>query len=487
MQLESNVKNKNARRWALWVAITSAAVLCATGNPSFADPQTQTLESCQADFRRSMDELDRLLESLDDDFESTDRVIKPGPSNKTDHSQAPFDPDARTALAFQITPKLSVGGKINLELKLKNNEDLDEDTPDRLIRFESQLSLAALYQPAPDIEIFGEARLSDEESLKDTSGKKKEETLIEFREGYILLRKLFDGPIGIQIGRQKLSSDKRKWLYDERLDAVRVFYKDGPLSGELSISSILVDSDGKENKITNYIAMATYKYAKKSSVSVFGMAREDRGKKDRDPVYFGVLMKGRPHKRQRFWLNSAVMLGHDKKKDLRGFGLDAGWSQLFKHPLKPSITLGFAFGSGDSNPKNKKDREFQQTDLQDNTGRFFGNTKFSYYGEVFDPELSNMMIFTAGVGIVPSKSFSLDIVYHYYTLVELAEELRDASVVENLTGKDKDLGHEIDLILGLKFADNIRGSITAGAFMPGSAFEKNRTAYSTQFKVQISF
>ena len=413
--------------------------------------------------------------------------LQPNSSQQAENgngSKSTFDSDSRTPLAFEITPELSLGGKLNVELKLKNDEDFDAGKPDRLASVESLFSLAALYQPSPDIEIFAETRFSHENPFEDTSGKKEEGNLIEFREGYI--HHFLAEPISFQIGRQKLS-DSREWLYDERLDAVRVLFEEGAFSAELSISSMLVDPDGDEDEITNYIASATYTYAKKSSISLYGIAREDRGKKDRDPVFVGLSWRDRPKKRQQFWLDSAVLLGHDRKKDLLGVGFDAGWSQQFKHPLKPSVTLAYAFGSGDSNPKDNKDHNFQQTDLQDNTGKFVGKTKFSYYGEVFDPELSNMMIFTVGVGVVPSESVSLDIVYHYYMLVELDDELRDAAVEEDLTGNNKRLGHEVDLIVGMEFAENIRGSFTADAFLPGSAFEKDHTAYSTQFKIQISF
>lgn len=486
MQIESTLEQNNTGRMAVWVVATSVALWVTASSPGLAQPQEPDLAASQAELQNSLDELDKLLEALDHNTDLTGDAIKPGTSKKENGNKTTFDPDDRSSLAYQITPELSVGGKVNLELKLKSNEDLDDEEPDRLLLLESLLSLAAMYQLTPDIEIFGETRLSDEDSLEDTNGKKKEEKLIEFREGYILVRNLFDGPFGVQIGRQKLK-DNREWLIDERLDAVRVFFEEGPWSGELSMSSMLIDPDGNEDKITNYLASLTFEYAKKSTITLFGMSREDRSNRDRDPVYLGVQAAGRLKKRRRYWLDSAVMMGHDRRRDLLGVGLDAGWSQQFKHPLKPSYTLGFAFGSGDDKAKDNKDREFQQTDLQDNTGRYFGRTKFSYYGEVFDPELSNMMIFTVGVGIVPSKNLSLDLVYHYYELVELSDELRDAAVVEDLTGKDKHLGHEIDLILGLKFTDNIRGSFTAGAFLPGSAFKEDRAAYATQFKIQMSF
>ena len=46
--------------------------------------------------------------------------------------------------------------------------------------------------------------------------------------------------------------------------------------------------------------------------------------------------------------------------------------------------------------------------LQENEADFGGAASFKDYGEVLDPELSNLAIFTVGLGLRPSEKFSLD-------------------------------------------------------------------------------
>ena len=401
-----------------------------------------------------------------------------------------FDSDARTPLGFQITPELSVGAKANLEVNLTDNLDTDPDESDFLTMFESQISLAGLYQPTEKIELFGEMRLGYATPLWDTADEEDDDASIKFREGYVRLQDFPTDDWGLQVGRQRLK-DRREWMFDERLDAVRITYDtliaDRPADVEFSISSMLIEPDGREDEIINYILYATYEYAKKEKISLFVVGRDDHRQQDRDPVFLGLSWKGRPHKRTKMWLDTALLVGQERQRDLLSYGLDVGVTQRIKHPLKPALTVAFAYGSGDPDPRDGTDRNFQQTDLQDNNAKFDGSTKFKYYGEIFDPELSNMMIFTFGAGVAPSKKFSLDVIYHYYVLVELTDELRDADIEEDLTGNDRDLGHEVDLILGLRFDHNIRASVSSGVFFPGSAYDDHDPVYGAEFKVQIPF
>ena len=97
-------------------------------------------------------------------------------------------------------------------------------------------------------------------------------------------------------------------------------------------------------------------------------------------------------------------------------------------------------------------------------------TPFRYYGEAFDPELSNMSIFTAGIGARPIPELSIDIVYHYYLQDKLSDEIRDSGLDADPTGRSKRLGSEIDLVIGFEATEDVRVRGFLGYFMPGPAF-----------------
>jgi alginate production protein len=76
--------------------------------------------------------------------------------------------------------------------------------------------------------------------------------------------------------------------------------------------------------------------------------------------------------------------------------------------------------------------------------------RFQGYGELLDPELSNIQVFTSGFGCNLLENRSVDLFFHDYRLVERVEELRDARIESTLTGESEDIGQGVDLVLGLE-------------------------------------
>ena len=70
---------------------------------------------------------------------------------------------------------------------------------------------------------------------------------------------------------------------------------------------------------------------------------------------------------------------------------------------------------------------------------------------MLDPELSNLKIFTAGIGFRPTASMFVDLVYHEYRQNAFATEIRNfgltAAMNQVATAQSKDVGSELDIIL----------------------------------------
>ncbi|MGH9390554.1 MAG: alginate export family protein, partial [Vicinamibacteria bacterium] len=182
--------------------------------------------------------------------------------------------------------------------------------------------------------------------------------------------------------------------------------------------------------------------------------------------------------------------GQDGANRIRGWGVDLGATYEFPVPWKPALTLGFAFGSGDANPDDGTDQSFRQTGLQENEGDFGGATTFKYYGEVLDPELSNLAIFTAGIGIRPSEKFSLDLVYHYYLQNRASATIRNAGIDAEPSGRSRRLGSGIDFIVGVQeLWDRLDVKLVVGYFLPGAAFPEavGGGAWAVRAEVQFRF
>jgi alginate production protein len=119
--------------------------------------------------------------------------------------------------------------------------------------------------------------------------------------------------------------------------------------------------------------------------------------------------------------------------------------------------------------------------LQSNEGKFGGIPRFKYYGEVLDPELSNLRILTAALGFRPTSNVTVDIVYHRYQLNKITDEIRNwaltAQMNQDDTRRSKDAGQALDLVFGFRNLFGVRRlglDLRAGWFFPNKAFRNEQ-------------
>lgn len=413
-------------------------------------------------------------------------TMEPAPREK-----APvFDPGAPPKTTIQVAPFLTFGGRVKLKYDLEKNFDLDDARADDLSTLEPELSLAFSFDPNKHFQAFVDFDLSKKFTLEE-EGKKKRPTKLELSHAFVFFKEVLEG-LSFQIGRQRFRDD-REWLYDEKLDAVRAFYRVSDLSLELSVSrKDLVNrdllNDEPRERINNYVLYGKYALAKKAVIAAYTFVRDDRSPKRERPVFFGLHLKGEIVDDLDYWVELAHVRGRDGSKKIRGIGLDFGFANQFPLPLKPSIALGYAFGTGDADPNDGVDRSFRQTGLQDNEDKFHGVTRFKYYGELLDPELSNLSIFTGGIGIRPTRKSSIDLVYHYYLQDKASKTIRDAKINAKPTGLSKRLGSEIDLIAGYREIRNVDLKLVLGYFIPDKAFPPDAdNSFFTHLEFRLSF
>src|SRR5206468_13128708 len=141
-----------------------------------------------------------------------------------------------------------------------------------------------------------------------------------------------------------------------------------------------------------------------------------------------------------------------------GFAFDARGTWATRAPARPALTLGYAFGSGDSNAKRGVDTGFRQPDVSNNRDRFLGVDLFRVYGEVVRPDVSNLHIFTGSLGCRILRSSSVELVYHFYRQAVPAPLLHEAKIPDP-TVRSSTIGHEWDLVHGLEESDPLAGEL----------------------------
>lgn len=397
-----------------------------------------------------------------------------------DRPQAVFDIDAPPPTANDLNPDWSWGARLELELEARDNRNLDDASPDQRILLLPEAGLALSFHPTPQFQGFLNLILERDFALAEDGRSAPRPTMLTIDEAHVTLRSFGPG-VAFRLGRQSIG-EAREWHYDEELDGARLFFGRGRLAAEASISRLrLFDQDllnpESNPRINNYILSARYKLSEEHELQGFALVRDDLTLRQGRPVFLGARALGTLPGPIDYALDVAYLTGLDDfsparqdNPDLSAWGLDGRATYAPDRFLSPSLTLGAAFGSGDANPRDGSGRAYRQSGLQDNNGRYNGVTTFQYYGEVFDPELSNMAILTAGIGVKPSERSSVDLVYHHYRQHRANPRLRRNDLSAVPTGRDSHLGDELDLVIGVRDIPRTAIEAVLGWFRPGDAF-----------------
>ncbi|MGH3042915.1 MAG: alginate export family protein, partial [Gaiellaceae bacterium] len=422
-------------------------------------------------------------------------ILGTGPIGVPATADDVFDPDDPPDTRYQLAPFLTFGAFLEFAYEYRKNLRLDGRPDNAAAAGAPELSLALSFDPDPRFQAFLNVAVSREFVWKIEADRTppSEDVQLDLVELFMWFRSL-PGGFSLQLGRQRFE-DERQWLYDAELDAARLRYRGGPFALELSLSQDgLVRKDllraADRERINNYVLYASYRPREEFALDAYAIVRDDQtGTARRRPIFLGVRSYGEPIEDLDYWLELGFVGGRDGSTTLRGWGFDLGATYEFQVGPKPALTLGVAFGSGDGNPADHTDRSFRQTGLQENESDFGGATDFKYYGEVLEPELSNLAILTAGVGIRPSDKFSVDLVYHYYLQPRAVASLRDAGITAEPSGRSRRLGSEVDLIVGLQdIYDRLEVKAVIGYFSPGAAFpERDGGAWVVRAEVQFRF
>jgi alginate production protein len=387
----------------------------------------------------------------------------------------PFDPNAPPRTTIPIGPNLTFGGYIELNAESDRGYSLNTKTNDATSIFTPKLSPAFSYDPNRYLQIYAnptvETPVAFEETIDNT-----QTPAVKLNLAFLTLKNIVDG-VRLQVGRQRFIDTKR-WLFNESMDAARLAYQYENISLELSASRFslfqtdLLNRERKDIGETsiNYYSYLDYKFGPKNHVGVFALYQDEQLLNQKHPIFVGLQSEGRIVKHLKYWLQTAIVRGTDGSRHIRGEAIDVGLTQVFGGALEPSITVGYAYGTGDSNPNDNVDTSFRQTGFQGNSDKFNGVARFKYYGEVLDPRLTNLMIFTGGVGIRPGEKTSFDLVYHYYLQDHASTSIRGSDLTTDPTGLSKYVGNEVDLVAGYQEIAALQTKFVLGYFMPGRAF-----------------
>jgi alginate production protein len=378
------------------------------------------------------------------------------------------------------------------DITYRRDRDLDNRLRDNALILAPQINGYFIYRPNDRVEMMLEMLLekeiaAHEENVVTLPGGQKQaadkhRVSLAVDQAWIKFKGL--GPLELTVGRRNFEDD-RHWLYDTSLDVIAIKFKRANFNAEFSYGrKDLVNLDltkaVKPTRTDNAMVYLEYRGIEDIKLAGYAIRRDDRTGQEGKPLLLGLRAYGMPTDRFNFWGELAFQRGKDEdKKNMGGHAIDAGATYRFPDlPLHPNVTLGYASASGDANSNDNKNTEFRQSGLQSNEFKIGGVSKFKYYGEVLDPELSNLQILTVGLGIRPATTMHVELVYHKYRVNEFTDELRNWALTARMNQdpsrpQSKDVGSALDVVFGFRNLFGVRRlglDLRAGWFFPGEAF-----------------
>jgi hypothetical protein len=442
------------------------------------------------------------------------------------------DPDDRRPEdQLQVTVlgrPLTVGGEVGTRLGWLGDPALDDDEDDDELGFETELELELFYPWSSRLAFFLSGKAAHERDLATEDGDRDHVSYAERGESWVFLSGPETSGFALQLGRQAFR-EEREWWWDEDLDAVRLWWTRFPFGLQLGVARELLPAstefdgiDPEEEDVLRTLVRASWSWRPGHQLDLFGLGQwDDSGRSrlgarmtdddedlvDGDLAWVGLRSSGEedlPSDAElRYWIDLAHVRGRewryglddDDRVDRRvrqrvsGWATDLGATLRLPTRHRPAFTLGYAFGSGDAEEMGRSSRAFRQTGLQDNNGKFRGVDRFRYYGELFDPELSNLHVVTAALGFRFWESSSVELLYHFYRQHRAAAFLRDTRLDAEPLGRSKTLGHELDLVIGLEEWEHFEVEVVAALFRAGSAFGSlsGELSYGGFLKVDYNF
>lgn len=436
------------------------------------------------------------------------------------------------ALAADGASPLRFNGEVRSQYLFEDNRDLRTGTVDPADSATVDTRLKVTYQPADFFKAYLEASavkvwgdISGEDENGNTQGTGH---YAELRQAWVK----FDGllgyaPLGLQVGRQRIS-EPYAFLWNNNIDAARVTFDTTTVSGFVGIAENMMsyrtsDDDFNEDRqsLQHFMGEAGWNINYNNRIELRGLHINDHS----EDFVVGDLVDPRhrdDEDQNLFWGNARVsgdiptpdmgiisnvayrldgaVVGGEvtnttstavaasdlrtvtavNTRDVLGYAFDGDVDvEMASLPLSPTFTLGYAFGSGDDGAGT--DTAFRQPDIAGNSSRQgISGTSSHNYGEALRPDLSNLHIVKAGVGVPVLSASDLSFIYRSYWLDDEATGITDERVSAAFNGTDSHVGQEIDVVYNMRvdkevpalsFLPDTSFRITAGAFKAGDAYD----------------
>jgi hypothetical protein len=301
---------------------------------------------------------------------------------------------------------------------------------------------------------------------------------VGINEAYVQLNEVFYTPATLKLGRQGLHYGRGLIIssveQEYNFDAARLVLDYYPLTVDLVYARALEGSSFGNDPFTSGemdLVFLNGRYELSDSliknVEAYFGALMNRGSAGATPRIVGLRSDMNLTKSLQTWVEGAYEFGqNDSGEDLSAFLLNVGGRYSLKDvKWTPVINFGWTYASGDDNAGGE--HEFVP---------WFDYVE-GYNGYVLSPRLANIHIFNVGGSIKPAENTTLAVQGYYYLRDRKGgpdvignPSIDNGGISEDSESISKELGWEIDVILGYDYSKDVRCQLVYGAFIPDRGY-----------------
>lgn len=312
-------------------------------------------------------------------------------------------------------------------------------------------------------------------------------------EAYVQLQEMWYTPATLKLGRQYLHYGRGLILsskeYELRYDAARLVWDRYPFTLDLVFGKIYEGFQSLRDNVTAgqdenlWFANLRYEFEESpiQDIELYLGYRDQQTDSGASPGIVGLRGDIAPSAEWTAWAEAGYAFGDAADgEDLKAYVFDLGTEYIFtKTALEPKLTFSWTYASG-----GRAERTFVP----------WGD--YNLWGYVFSPALSNIHILNAAVEVLPVENLSLGVGFYYYlqdsaSAGVVGSPYKDNGGVRAVTnGTDRNLGAEIDFVVGYDYSNDVRTKFYVGTFLPGDAYKGTTgddEAVEVRGEIQVNF
>lgn len=178
---------------------------------------------------------------------------------------------------------------------------------------------------------------------------------------------------------------------------------------------------------------------------------------------------------------ASLQVSGQRKINIDAWAVDLGVGWQLPVGPEPLIELGLAVGSGTAAQNPESSKTFRQTGLHDN-GLDSGT-----YGNVFEPELSNLQVLSLSASLPLSEDGEISVYHHRFLKMHYADAIAENELDIDTEATSANIGNETGVYLLYEVFDNAEVVIALSQFRVADAYRGSGSDTINRYSIEFTY